>query len=125
MSLVVVADHEEVAAVLRQDPAVVGEGDRRVGGAEGDIEEEVIAQRAIRVNDVNAAVLAVDVDVVLAVDRRGVDAPLETMRVIGDAGHVTLGITDAALGVGVLKVPLRLQVAVELGDVKKDSSLSR
>ena len=32
--LVVVADHEEVAVVLRQDPAVAGDGERRAGGAE-------------------------------------------------------------------------------------------
>src|SRR4051812_25321315 len=38
----VVADHEEVAVVLRQDPAVLGDGERRVGGAEGEVEEKVV-----------------------------------------------------------------------------------
>ena len=66
--VLLLTDHEEVAVVLGQDPPVVGEGERRVGGADGGIEKEVIPQGAVRANGVEAAVLAVDEDVAVTVE---------------------------------------------------------
>src|SRR5262249_3948684 len=79
-SLVVVlvvafADQEGVAVVLRQDAAVFVDGGRGVGGADRKLEKEVVAQRAVRAEGVEVAVLAVGEDVAVAVDRHAVDAP--------------------------------------------------
>src|ERR1700720_625380 len=75
------ADDEERAEVLGEDLAVRTDGDRRVGGADREVQEKRAgAQAAALVDDVEVAVLAVGVDHAVAVDRRRVDAPLEAVR---------------------------------------------
>lgn len=111
-----VTGDEEVAGVLRVDPAVAADRRRGVGGAEGELLEDLLLQRAALVDGEKVAVFAVRIDDAVAVDDEGVDAPLEAERVIADAGDVAEGVAGAAQGIGVLIAPLDVEVVIELRD---------
>src|SRR3989442_1961158 len=77
-----VADDEEVSEVLRIDLSIVAEGERRVGRSECEAQELALLQGAIGIDRVEVAVLAIRVHDAVGVNRRRVDAPLETAGVI-------------------------------------------
>ena len=79
------AELGQVAAVEREHPAARIEGDRRVRGAERLVEEQRVAELAVGGDGVRGAVLAVREDRPVAVDGDRVDAPLEAIRMVGDA----------------------------------------
>src|SRR5436305_9168075 len=106
-----------MAGVLGVDLAVGADRQRRVGGTDGELEEEVLAQGAVGTDDVEVAVLAVVVDVAALVDRRSIDAELEARRMIVDAGDVAAGVAVAANGVQVVPARSDLEILVEAGDV--------
>src|ERR1700722_11887677 len=111
-----VADDEEVPGVLRIDLSVGAEGGRRVRAADGGLLQDLVRDRAALRDRVEPAVLAVDVDGPARVDRRRVHAPLERMGMVGDARDGAAGVPRAALLVGRLALPLRLQGRRELRD---------
>src|SRR5947209_10419586 len=90
-----VAEHEEVAGVLGEDLAVAADRRRGVGGAQGELLEEVVADGASLEDGICVAVLAVDEDSAVTGDRHHVDAELEAVRVIADAAHVPAGVAGA------------------------------
>src|SRR6266581_3903649 len=101
---------EEVTRVLRVDLAVAADRRRRVGRTEGQLLEDVVTQRSGRQDGVEISILAVRVNRAVAVGDEGVDAPLESHRVVAHAGHVAVRIARAAQMVGVLKAPLDTHV---------------
>src|SRR5258708_18673105 len=111
-----VAYDEQVAGVLRVDLAVPTQRGWSVGRAEGQLLEEFLPQRSPLVDGVEVAVFTVCVHDAIGVNHRRVDAPLERVGVVGDAGDGSVRIPGAALRVGVLEAPLDRQVRAELGD---------
>src|SRR5258706_10673123 len=101
-----VTGDEEVAGVLRVDLAVAADRRRGVGRAEGELLEDLLLQRAALVESEQVSVFAVRKDDAVTVDDEGVDAPLEAVRVIADAGDVAELVAGAGQRVGVLIAPL-------------------
>src|ERR1051326_121974 len=108
--------HEEMSGVLRIDAAGVVDRRRRVRGAESELLEEALLQRAALVDRVEIAVFAVRVDHAVRVDDEGIHAPLESFRVIAHARHVAVRVARAAQRVRVLEAPLDAEVRIELRD---------
>ena len=91
------------------------QGDGRVGGADGGVEEHLSAwggeNAGVSLRQfVHVAVLAVDVDVAEHVDRGHVDTPFVAIWMIGVNG-------------GALELPLDVERGIELGDVVRALSL--
>src|SRR5207248_6653064 len=103
--------------VLRVDLAVAADRGRRVGRADGELLEDVLLLRAALIDRVEVAVLAVRIDDARCIDHEGVDAPLEALRMVADAGDVAVRVARAALGIRVLIAPLDVEALVELRDV--------
>src|SRR5947208_740781 len=105
-----VADDEQAAVVLRVDPPVRADGQRRVRGADRELGEYGVHQVPVPVDLVQVAVLAVREDGAVAVDRRRVHAPLEPVGMVRNARERAVAIAAAAERVRVLPAPVDLEV---------------
>src|SRR2546421_9816131 len=99
------ADGEEMSGVLRVNAAVRGDRQRRVAGAEGELQEDALLDRPSLGDGVEEAVLAVRVDGAAGVDGRRVHAPLEALGLRGDAGDDAVGLAAARLCRGGRRLP--------------------
>src|SRR4051812_36164783 len=111
------ADGEQVSCVLRVEPSVRTDRDRGVRRAEGQLQEDLVLEDAALRDRVEIAVLAVCVDRSAVIDGGGVHAPFEAVRLLVDAGHVTVRTAAACLRVRALELPFLLQIRIELRDV--------
>src|SRR5262249_706703 len=102
------ADDAHVAVVEREYATGVVERERRVGRAEGAIEEQPGAQRAGGRDRGDVAGPAVRVEDAAATHRRRVDAPLEAVRVVVRALQTAIGGMDATLRLRAAELPHRL-----------------
>src|SRR6266536_3266969 len=93
-----IAGHEKVPGILRVDSAGAVDGRRGVGCAERKLlENSRHADRSLR-NLEKIAVFAVGVQRSVRIDDETVDAPFEAVRMIADAGDVSIRIPRAAQG---------------------------
>src|SRR5262249_26978453 len=99
------ADDEKVSIVLGVDQAIAAHRHRRVGGPQSKLLEDVVAFSAVVENGVEVAVLAVGVGRASAIGGEGVGAPLETARMIVDAGQRPIRVPLAAQRVIALELP--------------------
>src|SRR3989449_5442870 len=120
-----VADDEEVSEVLRIDLSIVAEGERRVGRSECEAQELALLQGAIGIDRVEVAVLAIRVHDAVRVNRRRIDAPLETPGVIVAALQVTEVVEPAAECIRVLEFPLGRKIRVKSRDVVRTGGCHR
>src|SRR6184192_354959 len=110
------ADGEEMAGVLRVHAAVPTDGNRRVAGPEGELQEDLLPDRAPLRDRVEEAILAVDVDGAVRVDGGRVYAPLEALGLRRDAADAAVGSTAAGDGRRVPRLPLQAERRRELRD---------
>src|SRR2546425_7548848 len=108
------ADHKQMAGVLRVNFSVAAQRRRRVGRAQRQLLEDLLLQTSALADRVQVAVLAVGVYYSVRVNRRSIDAPLEAIRVVRNAGYRAVRISRAAQRVGVLEGPLDGKVRAEL-----------
>src|SRR6266851_8809807 len=120
--------HEQVPVILAVEPALVVDGERSVGGTNREVGEELRLGRSegvgvTLIEHIDVAILALDVDVVGAVNGGRVDAPLEAVRVraVIDTGDSPVRIAVAVPGLSTLELPLGHQIGVDLGDVERAS----
>src|SRR6266705_6817774 len=90
------ADDEQMAGVLRVDFPVAAQRRRCVSRAQRELLEDLLLQSPTLVDRKQVAVFAVGVDYAVRVNRRSVDAPLETVRVIRHAGYRSVRVSRAA-----------------------------
>jgi hypothetical protein len=119
------AECEKVPVVLGVEATGPVDRERRVGRTYCEVGEELELGRGedatvALVEDVDEAVLALDVDIAVAVDRRSVDAPLKAVWVgsIIEASHGSVGVAMAGPSLRALELLLWLQGLVDLGDVE-------
>src|SRR5216684_6252606 len=105
-----------MSGVLRVDPSVRTDRDGCVARADGELEKDLLLNDPALSDGVEVAVFAVRVDRPTVVDRRRVHAPLETVRLVIDAGHLPVRSAAAGLRVRVPELPLLLQIRAELRD---------
>src|SRR2546425_3683040 len=110
------ADHKQMAGVLRVNFSVAAQRRRRVGRAQRQLLEDLLLQTSALADRKQVAVLAVGVYYSVRVNRRSIDAPLEAIGVVRDAGYSAVRISRAAQRVGVLESPLDGQIWAELCD---------
>src|SRR5262249_28909468 len=92
------------------------QGCRCVRGAERELLEDLVLHLATLPDRVEPTILAVDEDRAVRVDRGGVHAPLEGVRMVGHAADGSARVSAAALGVVRSELPLDLQIWGELRD---------
>src|SRR5262249_49422972 len=110
------ADDEQMACILRVDLSLTAKRGRRVSGAQRQMLKDFLLEGTALADRVEVAVFTVGVDHSVRIDQSSVDTPLEAIRVIRDAGYRAVRISRAALRVGVLESPLDGQIWAELCD---------
>src|SRR5262249_46480146 len=103
-----------MSGVLRVNLAVGAERGWGIGRFERQLLEEPLVQGAPLIEHVEVAVFTIRVYQSVLVDDIGIDAPLETMRMIGNASEAAIGIARATLRIGVFELPLHGEVRAEL-----------
>src|SRR5258707_15760826 len=106
-----------MSGVLRVQPAVGTDRDRRIAGAESQLQEVCVLEEAALGDRVKIAVLAVRVDRAGDVDGRRVDAPFEAVRLLVDAEDVAVRTAAGRRRIRALELPFLLQSRIELRDV--------
>ena len=102
----VFANDEQPTIVLCVDQAVRTDRQRCIGCADGEIQEEALVERAIRVDGIDVPVFTVGVNNTPGVDRGGVDAPFEAVGVrVGNARDGSVRSTAAAIGFRIPESP--------------------
>src|SRR5206468_9925794 len=91
-----VPDDEQAAVVLRVDPPVRPDRERRVGGPDRELREHLVDDHTVE-DLVEVAVLAVGVDDPVHVHRRRVDTPLEAEGMVGNARQRAVLVARAGL----------------------------
>src|SRR5215472_6947071 len=120
-------ENKQVSRVLRVDLPVAADRKGRVCRAEGELQKEPLHPRRVHVEDtgvsrrdhVGVSIFALHVHLLLRVDNRSIDAPFEAVRVIGNTTQLPVRLASAAVCFNAMKLPLRHQIGVELGDVKR------
>src|SRR3989442_847228 len=108
------ADHKQMAGVLRVNFPVAAQRCRRVSRAQLQLLEDLLLQGPTLVDREQVTVLAVSVYHSVRVNRRSIDAPLEAIVVVRNAGYRAVRISLAAQRVGVLECQLDGQIWSEL-----------
>src|SRR5215468_2852824 len=70
-------DNKQRPIVLGVDFSIGTDSERSVGRADGEIQKQILLERTALVNGVYVAIFTVGVNNTVAIDHRGVDAPLE------------------------------------------------
>ena len=63
---------------------------------------------------VEIAVFTVGINHAICVHHRCVHAPFKTVGMVGNAGYAAVRIARAAQGVGVLEIPLNVEIGIKL-----------
>src|SRR5580704_15415542 len=108
------SNNKQVSVVLGIDFSVPAKRSRSVGCADGELLEDFLLQDSALTDCVQVAVFAVGVHRSVPIHYWSVDAPLEAMGMIGDAGQRTIRVSCTALGIRVLKAPLAGEVGTDL-----------
>src|SRR5436853_1240903 len=108
-----------MSGVLRVKPSIWSDRERGVRGSKREIQEVDAARVAedagvsLR-DDIEVSFFAVGVDIAVRIHGGHVDAPLESVGVIGDAGQRAVWVAMTALRIGALEPPLHVHVGIEL-----------
>src|SRR5215510_6055118 len=107
-----VAENEQVPGVLGVNLPVTANRKRRIGRSEGQLQEEPLDPGSIHVEHAGMAlwdhicvsIFAFHIHLMVPINRRRIDAPLEVIRVIGNARQgstrlagLTVGLADRGL----------------------------
>src|SRR5262249_15430573 len=121
-------NREEMAVILRVEPAKVVDREGRISGADSEIGEELEQgcreDTAVTLSEhIDIAVFALDVNVACSVHGGRVDAPLEAVRMkaIVHTRHRSICIPVTVAGLSALELPFRHQVRADLGDIERSS----
>ena len=102
-----IAGHDQVSEILRVDLSIRADRDGVIGGAEREIQEETLCQDAPLRDRVEVPIFAVRIDDSVRVDRDVVDAELESVGVVRDAGDRIVRVADTALRVWCSAIAIR------------------
>ena len=106
-----------MAVIFGVDQAGSAHRERRVGGADREVQEDALPFGAVRIDRIQIPVFAVRVDDAIAVHCRRIDAPLEAVRMGCRAGQGSIRIAAAALSIRIPELPLGRHARRELSDV--------
>ncbi len=111
------------------DLPIAADRERRVSSPEGQLQEEPcslgpgtvdVEHAGVALRDaVGVPILALDIDDVVPVNTGSVDAPLEPVRVLDHTRQRRIRLARATARLGVMALPLSLEVGVQLGDVER------
>src|SRR5215472_17545651 len=111
-----VADDKELAFVLRIELSIRSQGSGCVSRSQSFLLKDLLFQSPALIDRIHVAVFAVRVDYSILINDRGIDAPLESMRVVRNTCDCSVRIASAAKGVGALEAPFDVQVMIQLAD---------